>query len=583
MSQSRNQTITTNPDAATQRYAEQVRSNALSAYRTANEMGAYQGPRVAGLSPLEQQGGRLSQFLGGQVPGQWNAMQGLAQTGMGAQGLLGAFAAGGMPAMQQSQMLAAQGPAAQAMLARQAQQGMDAGTFAGQQGMLGGGVLGQMAAAGPDAQRAVLQQAMQANAMGAQQMQQGGGVLSALAGQAPSVQAMLAQQAAQGGGLTADMAARYGQGADVLSGAAGMTGGALSAQQQAAMGLLAPGLAAQQAALAGGPDVSAFLNPFQSQVIDATRASFDSARNRLNRDVSDRAVAAGAFGGSREAVTRGQALADLARDETQQISGLLSSGFTDAMSRAMADQQFRFGAGSQMANTGLGVLDTLAGRGLGAGSQLVSGGMAAQQQGANALNQLFGGAQAAGGQLLTSGLAQQQLGAGLTGQVFSGAQNAGGQLFNGLMAQQAQGANALSQLFGGAQNATQFNANLGMQGANTLFGTGVNAQNALFNSGLNGIGLLGQFGALDRGVQQAILDQNRLAYEEPLQRRLQALGALGIGFNGSGQVQVVPQSRNMAAGALGGAATGASIGGQIGGPWGAGIGAVGGGLLGLFG
>jgi hypothetical protein len=443
VSQSRNQTITTNPDAATQRYAEQVRGNALGVFNTLTGLtGQTQG--VAPLSPEERRAMELAQGFANRAPTQWQEMQGI---------------------INQSD---AQGRGIMAALAGQFGVGLDP--------------------------------------------------LRTVAGQTGDAMGLLAQQAQLGGGLTADMAARYGQGADVLSGAAGMTGGAQSAQQMAAMGLLAPGLAAQQAALAGGPDVSAFMNPFQSQVIDATRASFDSARNRLNRNLSDRATQAGAFGGSREAVARGQALADLARDETQQISGLLNSGFSDAMARAMADQQFRFGAGSQMSGAGLGVLDTLAARGLGAGSQLVGGGMAAQQQGANALGQLFGG----------------------------------------------------------GQNAAQFLTGQAGQNANALANLGFSAQNTLFNNAMGNLGLLGQLGGVTRGIEQARLDS-------PLNRQLQALNALGIGFNGAGQVQVIPQTRNQAAGALGGAAQGAAIGGQFGGPWGAAIGGLLGGGLGAFG
>lgn len=427
MSQSRNQTVTTMPDAATLRFAEEARRRALDIEQRARDINSMVNgneQRVAGLSGLERQGMNLAGFVGGQVPGQW----------MGAQGIV------------------------------------DRGAAAG-------------------------------------------GVLGGLAGTLPMSTGLLGQQAMQGNDIAAGLAGGFGQGAGLFSSLAGLTPEAVAQQQAAVGGLLSPGLAAQAGAL-GGPNVAGFFNPYQQQVIDATRQQFDSARNRMNTDISARATAAGAFGGGREAVVRGQALADLARDESQQVAGLLSAGYQDAMARAMQDQQFRFGAGQAMTGQGLGVLDSIAGRGMAAGGQLFGGGLAAQQQGAN----------------------------------------------------------ALSQLFGGGQGAAQFTA-----------GLGANAQSQLLANSLNGIGLLGQFGGLDRGVQQAILDQQRIARDEPLNRLLAASGALGLGFGGQGTVQTMPQTRNAAAGFLGGAGSGAAIGGQIGGPWGAGIGAIGGGLLGLFG
>ena len=53
----------------------------------------------------------------------------------------------------------------------------------------------------------------------------------------------------------------------------------------AARGLVGPGQTAQ------------FMSPFQQQVIDATKASFENKRLQERQQIADQAVAAGAFGG----------------------------------------------------------------------------------------------------------------------------------------------------------------------------------------------------------------------------------------------------------------------------------------------
>ena len=48
-----------------------------------------------------------------------------------------------------------------------------------------------------------------------------------------------------------------------------------------------------------------FMTPFQQQVIDATKASFEQQRARDRLNIADRAVASGAFGGARQGVQEG--------------------------------------------------------------------------------------------------------------------------------------------------------------------------------------------------------------------------------------------------------------------------------------
>ena len=61
----------------------------------------------------------------------------------------------------------------------------------------------------------------------------------------------------------------------------------------AARGLVGPGQTMQ------------FMSPFQEQVIDATKASFENKRLQERQKIADAAIAAGAFGGGREGVQRG--------------------------------------------------------------------------------------------------------------------------------------------------------------------------------------------------------------------------------------------------------------------------------------
>jgi hypothetical protein len=81
--------------------------------------------------------------------------------------------------------------------------------------------------------------------------------------------------------------------ADAGAQAALLGQGAGRADIDAARGLVGPGQTAQ------------FMSPFQQQVIDATKASFENKRLQQRQQIADQAVAAGAFGGGREGVQRG--------------------------------------------------------------------------------------------------------------------------------------------------------------------------------------------------------------------------------------------------------------------------------------
>lgn len=143
-----------------------------------------------------------------------------------------------------------------------------------------------------------------------------------------------------------------------------------------------------------------FMNPYMSQVVDATRGEFDNLRGQARMAGNDAAIRAGAFGGSRHGVAEGVRMGELDRAQASQISGLLSQGFRDALTqglqyseyqRALQERQAQeplFRAHQQMAllNMGMGptgqvstlrepggsVLGQLAGAGL-AGASLFMG------------------------------------------------------------------------------------------------------------------------------------------------------------------------------------------------------------------
>lgn len=108
-------------------------------------------------------------------------------------------------------------------------------------------------------------------------------------------------------------------------------------------------------ALSGDPNaVKTMMNPYQSQVVDATNRQWDNTDQHTMNAVNDRAVQAGAFGGSRHGIATGTALADNNMNRMGQISGLLSGGFNDAMGRAGTLAGYGMAGAGANANLGMG-------------------------------------------------------------------------------------------------------------------------------------------------------------------------------------------------------------------------------------
>lgn len=86
-----------------------------------------------------------------------------------------------------------------------------------------------------------------------------------------------------------------------------------------------------------GQQIGQYQNPYQSQVIDATVADWNQARQGAMNDVSDRYMKAGAFGGGREAVAQGVAMGQADRNLGSLIASLNSQGYSQALGVAQQE------------------------------------------------------------------------------------------------------------------------------------------------------------------------------------------------------------------------------------------------------
>ena len=467
MSSTRNQVSTVAPDSNTQGYANAARGFAQQSGNTIAALPYYTGDRTAQANPFETQTAGQDQYLAGQIP---SAVQGY-------QGQAGLF---GQGANYFDQNLQGGQYGQQALQQGVGQQGYGLDTIGQAGSLFGSGAYGlQQQAGAVNPYLSASQGLLDPSAIGALYGQQGQG------------------QAAQ------NQINQYGQ----------------QAAQQ--------GFHAAQGAF-GQPDASAFYNPFQQNVLNAVNQQYGQVRDLTNRNISDRATAAGAFGGDREAVTRGAALAGIGRDQNAALSQLTYQGYNDAQNRAQQQQQFQSQAGQSLFGQGIGALGQQA------------------QFGQNAQNQRVG----------------------LYGQGLSNLGQAG--------------QNASSQLYNGGLDAGRFQAQFGQQNSGTLFGAGNNAASQFANYGAQGnsalaqLGLQGnaginQYGQTLRGIQQGGYNANLAQSQEAVTRQQQALqsylAALGAP---SGQTTTTPLTTNYLSQGLG--IAGVLGGALLGGPPGAGLG-----------
>ena len=97
----------------------------------------------------------------------------------------------------------------------------------------------------------------------------------------------------------------------------------------------------------GAGSIAAFTSPFQQQVIDESLRQFDESRKAGLQNISDQALAMGAFGGGRQGALEGQFMADTALGRAGLEAQLRAQGFADAAARrgqAFTQQQALAGA-----------------------------------------------------------------------------------------------------------------------------------------------------------------------------------------------------------------------------------------------
>ncbi|MDB4507444.1 tail fiber domain-containing protein [bacterium] len=219
-------------------------------------------------------------------------------------------------------------------------------------------------------------------------------------------------------------------------------------------------------------DIGAYQSPYQQQVIDLAMGDIQRQADIARGSAQDRAIRAGAFGGSRSAVLEAESQKPYAEAMARTSAGLRQSGFEQAQQAAQADlarqQQLGiFGAGQEqqraLQQAQLGQQAGIFGAELGQQRNLQQAQMQQQRQ--------MGGLDIAG----RAALSQPQL------EMQARAQRAG--LLGGLQGQQVQG-----------------------------------------------LGLLGQAGAQQQGLQQRAIDAQRGEFQRALGYGPQQIGLLQAGM-----------------------------------------------------
>ena len=177
-----------------------------------------------------------------------------------------------------------------------------------------------------------------------------------LAGLAPTVAAQTAQQ---------QEALRLAEAASGTTGIASFQPFLQQAQQAATdAGTTLGGV---QLGAATSQQVTDFMSPFQTQVIDATLAEFDRNKAIQEQQIRDQQTALGALGSGRAGVQLAEFGTGAARERALLQAGLLQQGFGQAMDARQRDIQNRFNiAGAQQ---GLGAFQS----GLGGQQQALQG------------------------------------------------------------------------------------------------------------------------------------------------------------------------------------------------------------------
>ena len=151
-----------------------------------------------------------------------------------------------------------------------------------------------------------------------------------------------------------------------------LTGAATATQAPGAapLGLEAYGTMGGAAGLTGpmtGQQLTDYMSPYQSQVIQTTLDEFDKQAAARQQGISDAAVKLGGFGGGREGVMLSEYQSQSDRDRAMLEAGLQQQGYTQALGARQQDYLNRMGL--SQAQQGLGQYQT----GLGTQTQALAG------------------------------------------------------------------------------------------------------------------------------------------------------------------------------------------------------------------
>ena len=263
-------------------------------------------------------------------------------------------------------------------------------------------------------------------------------------------------------------------------------------------------------------DIGAYQSPYQQQVIDLAMGDIQRQADIARGGAQDRAIRAGAFGGSRSALIESESQRPYAEQMAKTAAGLRQSGFEQAQAAAERDlarqQQLGvFGAGQEQQRA----LQQ-------AQLQQQAGLMGTEQQQQRAIQQAQLGQQAGlAGQDIAAQRAVQQAQLGQQAGIF------GAELGQQRNLQQAQ-MQQLRQMGGldiagrAALSQPQLEMQARAQRANLLGG--------LQGQQVQGLGLLGQAGAQQQGLQQRAIDAQRGEFQRALGYGPQQIGLLQAGM-----------------------------------------------------
>lgn len=131
----------------------------------------------------------------------------------------------------------------------------------------------------------------------------------------------------------------------------GLFGQAMALDPRSNLAALArQGTPTVQAASLLDTDIARYQNPFTEQVLEPALADIQRRQDMQQQRAQDRAIRAGAFGGSRSALIESEATRPFAEEAAQTIAGLRSAGFGQALGMAERDAARRQQAAINQAN-----------------------------------------------------------------------------------------------------------------------------------------------------------------------------------------------------------------------------------------